>query len=388
MSPVRKSRGRESRESVSYPAGFARTEPDRRALVVLLHLSSLTPARLGELAATHPTALGCLEAVRRGVVGSEADIERARTMDVGEATARVDGCGARLVAVGDPGYPPELLDLFDPPAGLFLRGRDLCEMVPRVGVVGARNCSPTGRDVARGIGLGLARAGVCVVSGAARGIDAAAHQGALLCGGPTVAVLGCGIDTTYPRAHRRLLEQILRAGALLSEYPPGTPADAFRFPARNRIVAALSRGVVVVEGAVGSGSMITAEHALDVGREVFAVPGAVTSALAAVPLHLMREGARMVRGPDDVMEDLGWLPAASEARSEAPAAVMAAPAGLTADEETVWRALGAALTLDQVTTLTGMPAPKALSALSRLELRAAIREVGGRYERRHPAERP
>jgi DNA processing protein len=173
---------------------------------------------------------------------------------------------------------------------------------------------------------------------------------------------------------------------LLSEYPPGTPAEPFRFPARNRIVAALSRAVVIVEGALGSGSMITARHALEVGREVFAVPGAVTSALSGVPLKLMREGARMIRGAADVMEDLGWqsLPAA-----ERPANEPSSPRGddgslprLSPDEATVWRVLGATLTLDQVATLTGMPLPAVLSTLARMELRGMVREVGGRYERR------
>jgi DNA processing protein len=367
-------------QPISYPPGFAATEPDRRALIVLLHLASLTPARLGLLALSHPTATACLRAVRGGTAGSQADRGRARSLDAGEAAARVRACGARLVAVGDPDYPPELLALHDPPAGLFVRGRDLCELAPRVAIVGARNCSPTGREVSRAIARDLAQAGVCVVSGGARGIDASAHMGALAGGGPTVAVLGCGIDTVYPKQHQRLLGQISRECALVSEYPPGTPAEPFRFPARNRIVAALSRAVVVVEGALGSGSMITASHALEIGREVFAVPGAVTSALSAVPLGLMREGARMIRDAADLIEDLGWLPsprASSSARGED-----SSPPGLSLDEESVWRVLGAALTLDQVAALTGMPLPAALSTLSRLELRGAVWEVGGRYERR------
>jgi DNA processing protein len=371
---------RGSRQPISYPPGFAATERDRRALTVLLHLASLTPARLGLLALSHPTATACLAAVRRGAAASQADRQRARSLDAEDATARVRACGARLVAVGDPDYPPELLDLHDPPAGLFVQGRDLCELAPRVAIVGARNCSPTGREVSKAIARDLAQAGVCVVSGGARGIDASAHMGALAGGGPTVAVLGCGIDTVYPKHHHRLLQQISHQFAVVSEYPPGTPAEPFRFPARNRIVAALSRAVVVVEGALGSGSMITAGHALEIGREVFAVPGAVTSALSAVPLGLVREGARMIRDAADLMEDLSWLPSPgpdSAARGES-----SSPPGLSPDEETVWRVLGAALTLDQVGALTGMPLPAVLSILSRLELRGAVWEVGGRYERR------
>jgi DNA processing protein len=375
----------DSEQPILYPPGFAATEPDRRALIVMLHLPSLTPSRLGLLARSHPTATACLNAVRRGAAGSQADRDRARSMDVEEAADRVRSCGARLVAVGDPDYPTELLDLHDAPPGLFVRGCDVCELAPRVAIVGARNCSPTGREVAKEIARDLAQAGVCVVSGGARGIDAAAHLGALAGGGSTVAVLGCGIDTVYPKQHRRLLEQISREFALVSEYPPGTPAEPFRFPARNRIVAALSRAVVIVEGALGSGSMITAKHALDVGREVFAVPGAVTSALSAVPLKLIREGARMIRGAADLMEDLRWLsssPVKGGAEPRSSARNAESSPRLSPDEETVWRVLGAALTLDQVAALACMPLPAVLSTLARLELRGVVREVGGRYERR------
>jgi DNA processing protein len=374
-----------SQHPISYPPGFAATDADRGALLVLLHLPSLTPSRLLPLAQTHRTAAGCLNAVKRGAAGSPADRERARSMDVREATEGLRSCGARLVSVGDPDFPPELLHLHDPPAGLFVRGLDLCELAPRVAIVGARNCSPTGREVAKEIARDLAQAGLCVVSGGARGIDAAAHMGALAGGGPTVAVLGCGIDTLYPNQHRRLLEQISREFAVVSEYPPGTRAEPFRFPARNRIVAALARAVVIVEGALGSGSLITARQALEVGREVFAVPGAVTSALSAVPLALIRDGAKMVRGAADVMEDLDWVPSPpargpSDARSSA--SDDGAPARLSPDEGSVWRVLGAPLTLDQVAVLAGMPLPAVLSTLARLELRGLVREVGGRYERR------
>jgi DNA processing protein len=379
---------RREREAISYPPRFVGTEADRHALVVLLHLSSLTPRQLGGLALTHPTARACLEAVRRGEAGSDADVARARSIDPADAVARVGACGARLVAVGDAEYPPESLDLFDPPAALFVRGRDLAGMTPRVSIVGARNCSPTGRDAAKQIAGGVARAGACVVSGAARGIDAAAHSGALAAGGPTIAVLGCGIDIVYPRENRRLFDQILRTGAVVSEYPPGTPAEPFRFPARNRIVAALSRAVVVVEGALGSGSMITAEHALDIGREVFAVPGAVNSALAAVPLRLMREGARMIRDDRDLLEDLRWEPVKPGGPVPAGETGDAGPGiDLSANDADVWRALGAPLTPDQVGTLIALPLPAVLSALARLEIRGLVREVGGRYERRALAAR-
>jgi DNA processing protein len=296
----------------------------------------------------------------------------------------MEAVDARLVAVGDPEYPPELLDLFDPPAGLFVRGRPLEELVPRVAMVGARNCSPVGREVAGALASGLARAGVCLVSGGARGIDAAAHQGALRAEGRTISVLGCGIDIVYPGENRDLLQDVVAAGAVVSEYPPGTPAEPFRFPARNRIVAALSRAVVVVEGATGSGSRITAEHALDLGREVFAVPGSVASPLAAIPLDLIRDGATLVRGPDDLLSDLGLSPLPSNRMLEEDLD----PGGVVGDrslqqaERMVWAALTAPSAPDALARAAGLSLPEVVSALVGLEIRGQVRQVGGRYERR------
>lgn len=242
-------------------------------------------------------------------------------------------------------------------------------------IVGARNCSPPGREVASQLGRALADAGVWVVSGGARGIDSAAHGGAMEAGGSTIAVLGCGIDVPYPKQNRVLLDEISRTGAIVSEYPPGTPPEPFRFPARNRIVAGLARAVVVVEGAPGSGSMITADHALDLGREVFAVPGPVTSELAAVPLALIREGATLIRGPDDLLQDLGFD--APVPRGDAPGVVTQ---GRT--ENAVWDALSAPTTPDGLARAAGLALPDVISALVGLELRGYVRQSGGRYERR------
>ena len=175
-------------------------------------------------------------------------------------------------------FLPVFLELLhDPPVALFVSGRPLTQLPERVAVVGARNCSPLGNEVAMSIGAGLGGAGVCVVSGAARGIDAASHRGALDAGGSSLAVLGSGHDLPYPKGSAELIARIAANGAVVSEYAPGVVAEPFRFPARNRLVAALGRALVVVEGAAGSGSMISVDHALDLGRDVFAVPGPVTS---------------------------------------------------------------------------------------------------------------
>ena len=182
---------------------------------------------------------------------------------------------------GRTGYPPLLAELHDPPDRLYLRGGPASVLAePSVAVVGARSCSSYGAQVAREISRELAAAGVVVVSGLARGIDGEAHRGALAAGGRTVAVLGCGIDRDYPRAHAHLAGRVAESGAVVSEYPPGVEPSPWRFPARNRIVAGLARATIVVEARERSGALITADFALELGREVFAVPGEITSALS------------------------------------------------------------------------------------------------------------
>nr|MBA3691336.1 DNA-protecting protein DprA [Actinomycetota bacterium] len=230
-----------------------------------------------------------------------------------------------------------------------------------------------GREVAVDVARGLAAAGVCVVSGAARGIDTGAHRGALDAAGTTAAVLGSGIDVLYPPGSRQLLEEIELAGAIVSEYPPGVHAEPFRFPARNRIVAGLARALVVIEGARGSGSMISVDHALDLGREVFAVPGPVTSPLSEVPLALLRDGATMIRGADDLLGDLGLDRAVSGAEGATE---------LPPHERWVYEALTGPSLPDAVARVANVSIPEAVAALTRLELRGLVRNVGGRYERR------
>jgi DNA processing protein len=260
----------------------------------------------------------------------------------------------------------------DPPVALFVSGRPLTGLPDRVAVVGARNCSPLGNEVAMSIGAGLGGAGVCVVSGAARGIDAASHRGALNVGGASIAVLGSGHDLPYPRGSSQLLERIGASGTVVSEYAPGIVAEPFRFPARNRLVAALGRAVVVVEGAHGSGSMISVDHALDLGRDVFAVPGPVTSPLSEVPLALIRDGATMIRGADDLLDDLGY----------AARLLVEPPPSLDADERRVYEALGGSGLPEAIAAETGLRLPAVTTVLFTLELKGLVRNVGGRYEHR------
>jgi DNA processing protein len=300
---------------------------------------------------------------------------------VREALARV---GARLAAPGTDEYPDDLLALADPPACLFVRGRRAVPWPEAVAVVGARNCTAYGRETALAMGAGLARAGVVVVSGAARGIDAAAHRGALRAGGRTTAVLGSGIDVLYPYRNRRLLEEIAGTAPLFSEYPPGVPPHGRRFPARNRIVAALSRVTVVVEGAPGSGSLLTAGFADQLSRHVMAVPGPVTGPLSAAPNALIRDGAILARGPDDVLEMLGRRPLPEPLGSSEVAGPNAVPGSdpVKGVEARVLAALsGTGEPLDSVARRADLAPARTLSVLTSLELQGLVRSPGGRFER-------
>jgi DNA processing protein len=211
------------------------------------------------------------------------------------------------LARSDARFPPRLKAIFDPPRSLYLRGSGEPELLGRraVGVVGARSCSTYGAQVARMLGRELAAAGLVVVSGLARGIDGEAHRGALESGGPTVGVLGCGIDRDYPAANASLSRRMEDGGLVVSEYEAGVEPAPWRFPARNRIIAGLCEGVVVVEARERSGALITADFALEEGREVFAVPGEITSALSVGSNALLRLGATPLTGAGDVLEALG-----------------------------------------------------------------------------------
>jgi DNA processing protein len=240
-----------------------------------------------------------------------------------------------------------------------------------VAVVGAPRCTALGRESSHAVGRGLALAGVTVVSGAARGIDAAAHEGALSVNGRTLAVLGSGLDVAYPSQSRALIRRIASQGTLVSEYAPGTPTSQHHFPARNRIVAGLCRATVVVEGATGSGSLITAEHAMEFGRDVYALPGSVTNALSEVPLQLIREGATLVRDADDLLADLGIELVHDRGADQVD---------LDLAERRVLDAIVEPTLPDRLATVLGVRIHEVVGVLMRLELRGFVRNVGGRYE--------
>jgi DNA processing protein len=356
-----------------WPPGFGSGPEERLAILTLSELRGLRPLAVHAVAWLTGSARGCVRAVRAGDLGSARDRAWIEGIDPSATGAAVERAGARLVTPSDPEYEDGLNDLRDPPAGLFLLGRPLADPRDRVAIVGARKCTSLGRDVAEDLARALVASGLGVVSGAAHGIDAAAHRGALRAGGRTVAVLGSGIDVHYPASNRELIGRIVAAGTVVSEYPPGVPAEPQRFPARNRIVVALARALVVVEGAAKSGSRISVDHALDLGRDVFAVPGPVSSPLAETPLEMIRDGARLIRGADDLLHDLGIDPAAPPPP----------PPDLDDGERRVWRALSLASLPDAIAREARMPMTDAVTTLIRLELRGLIVSQGGRYERWH-----
>jgi DNA processing protein len=269
---------------------------------------------------------------------------------------------------GATGYPPLLAQLHDPPAELYVRGNPTLLGEAAVAIVGARSCSPYGTQVARSLARELAAAGLVVVSGLARGIDGEAHRGTFEAGGRTVAVLGCGIDRDYPRSHTELARRIRERGAVLSEYPPGVEPAPWRFPARNRIIAGLCAATVVVEARERSGSLITADFALELGREVFAVPGEITSALSAGTNDLLRQGAAPLLGAGDVLAALGLEPAPSRAGA------VSAAAALVLAEIT-----DAACDADGLVRATERSPGEIAAALVELELAGLVTQADGLY---------
>jgi DNA processing protein len=277
--------------------------------------------------------------------------------------------GYRWLGRSDPRFPPRLRAIHDPPPGLFLRGTVDVSLLAAtsVAVVGARACSAYGSAVAFKLGRDLAAAGLLVISGLARGVDASAHRGALETG-VTVAVLGCGIDRDYPRAHAALAEAIAQRGLVVSEYPPGVEPAPWRFPARNRIVAGLAAATVVVEARERSGALITADLALDEGREVLAVPGEITSHLSAGTNALLRLGATPATSTADVLAAVGLEPV--------PAQPVALEGSLAHVRDAV---ASSAATANEVVRATGLAVGEVAAALTELELLGVVKEVDGVY---------
>ena len=300
-----------------------------------------------------------------------ADAARRRTRsDRGRSppSTRAAVHGIALVPWSDAAYPAALAAIADPPPALWARGNLAALSRPAVAIVGSRCGSPYGLSVAERLAADLASRGLVVVSGLARGVDSAAHRGALAANGSTLAVLGSGADVIYPAEHRDLARRIEPEGAVLSELVPGTPPRKPFFPLRNRVISGLSRAVLIVEAGQKSGSLITARCALEQGREVLAVPGNVLSAGIAAGTRCCKDGAKIVESADDILEELSVRVPGRPA-----------PASLTGPEDLVLRSLpaGEACDLDAIAERTGLASPRLLPRLFELEMQGLVRRVGG-----------
>ncbi|NCA11503.1 DNA-protecting protein DprA [bacterium] len=330
--------------------------------------------------AAHPDELRAITKVGKKLAETIPAPALARTADATIALCAKHSID--IVLEGSAAYPGLLARIDDPPGLLFVRGAILPVDALAVAVVGARHATEYGLKVAEQLGGGLARAGYTVVSGLARGIDAAAHRGALAAGGRTIAVLGTGVLNIYPPEHADLALDVIKSGAVVSEAPPLTEAHAGLFPQRNRIVSGLCLGTVVVEASDRSGALITARLAGEQGREVFAVPGPIDSRMSRGCHALIRDGAKLVAGTDDILAEFGPL---FETATTAAGRAVKHPAELQLDdiERRVLDAVGdRGATVDEIVAGAGLSASQALSAISVLEMRRLVRRVpGSRVER-------
>ncbi|MDR2837889.1 MAG: DNA-processing protein DprA [Azonexus sp.] len=355
---------------------------DPTGLAAWLRLT-LTPGIGGESQRKLLAAFGLPETVFaagalavRGVIGSRAEALFAQHDLDGLIDRSLNWAaqpGNAIITLADPEYPPALLEIADPPSLLYLRGNPAHLQRRGLAIVGSRNATPQGLQTAAGFARALAARGLPIISGLALGIDAAAHRGALEGGGATIAVVGTGADRLYPAQNRELALGILEHGTIISEFPLGAPPLAANFPRRNRIISGLARGVLVVEAAPQSGSLITARQAAEQGREVFAIPGSIHSPLARGCHQLIKQGAKLVETAADILEELAEPPVA-----EAPPPVIE-----PADENPIIAALGFdPCSLDELAVRTALPTERLLGELLTLELAGRIASLpGNRYQR-------
>lgn len=372
--------------------------PEHTCLLRLL-LSGAPSSALRRLLDTHGNAEATCRAGQRdwsshGLAAEACNaIRRPDPKALGHAEAWLESPTHHLLGWRDDAYPPLLRRIASPPAMLFVAGNPALLWQPSVAVVGSRAATAGGCSNATLFAGALAQAGLCVASGMAAGIDAAAHKAALDVDGATVAVLGTGPDIAYPVCHRPLLDRVASAGAVISEHPPGTGPLRQHFPSRNRILAGLSLGTLVVEAADKSGALITARMAAEMGREVFAVPGSIHNPMARGCHRLLREGAQLVESPAEVLEALAplvvelarALRGQLELLPAAPADAGDAPGTDAPDYNRLWHALGHDPTgMDELVVRTGLTAAALSSMLLALELDGRVAAEHGRYARIGP----
>ncbi|HRG54803.1 MAG TPA: DNA-processing protein DprA [Lacunisphaera sp.] len=369
---------------------------ERQAFMVLNDLPNIGPVSLNRLLAEFqddPCAiLGAdrrrLERVKGvGPETSAAVVNWREHFDLAREEARLAQAGASFITARDEGYPKLLKEIHDPPIGLYRKG-DYLFAQPCIAVVGSRRTTLYGQSVAKKLGADLARLGFCVVSGLARGIDTAAHEGALSVGGKTAAVLGCGIDIVYPPENLGLYRRITETGAVLSEFPFGRKADKQTFPMRNRVVSGICEAVVVVESDVSGGAMITARFAGEQGRLIYAVPGRIDQPSSAGCHQLIRDGATLFTSVDDILNELNYLdglrPQAITTEGQVGLLEQLLPQ-LDAGEQRVIAAFagGAIVSIDALISSTGLSSPEVSAALMGLELKKLVQKrADGTFEAR------
>ncbi|MGD2125831.1 MAG: DNA-processing protein DprA [Desulfobacteraceae bacterium] len=303
-------------------------------------------------------------------------VKRKYTADPAKVLRALERCNARMITYLDPTYPLALKEIHDPPMLLYVKGRDISQKATFIAIVGSRNPTHYGLKAAEKIGQGLARRGLGVVSGMARGIDSAAHWGCLGGRGFTVAVLGTGIDAIYPASNKKLFDHITQNGAVVSEFPLGTPPEPRNFPIRNRIISGMSRSVVVVEATMRSGSLITASLALEQGRDVFAVPGSINSFKSAGCHFLIKQGAQLIENSDDILDGLGLNYAHAPKRDTFKEEALPP---MEEFEKTIYDIIGDyPLHIDQIARAGNMEPAEVSSVLTRMELKGIIRQLPGK----------
>jgi DNA processing protein len=325
----------------------------------------------GDIEAAWNTSPQALQSAGLGNKVIESFLQVRREVDLDSVMQRIAAKGITVLTWEDDGYPRRLKEIEQPPPVLYLRGSLLPADEWTVAIVGTRRITAYGRQVTEEIATTLARSGVTVVSGLARGVDSVAHKAALDAGGRTIAVLGSGVDVIYPSEHRSLAERMIASGAILSDYPPGTAPDGVNFPPRNRIISGLSLAVIVVEAGQQSGALITAEFAADQGRDVFAVPGNINAPQSAGCNALIQQGARPLLQPRDILEalDLTMVQEQRSARTALPA---------DATEQQLLAIVGQQpLHIDDIRAQISLPVEQVTAALAMMELKGMVRSVGG-----------
>lgn len=369
----------------------------KQALIVLNGLPSLGPVsrrRLLEAYNGDPIEVLSADAKElQRVQGIGPQIAKgvaswADNFDLGKEEHRMAEHGVEFICAGEEDYPPLLNEIYDPPAGMYFKG-PVRPKLKTVAIIGTRHCTLYGQSVAKRLGSDLARLGFCVVSGMARGIDTAAHQGALEANGETAAVLGCGIDIIYPPENLDLYREIGTRGAVISELPFGTPPTRNTFPMRNRVISGISQAVVVVESAESGGSMITARFAGEHGRHILAVPGRIDQESSRGCHQLIRDGAVLMTSIDDLLEELSYAGKQSELDLSSGAKTVSLPEnwedGLSSDEKAVLHTLieGDTLMPDKISEATGLPVSGVAATLLMLELKKrVVKHADGRFEAR------